>query len=98
MMVHAPSPAYKAPVHTPAATLATRTQDRRIKSPLLYPLSYLALVLLAAAVPARAQVSLTREQWRADLQFAVDSFLPRDRSFGDAPRGRFRSAIAALQD
>jgi len=57
----------------------------------------LPLVLLAAA-PAAAQVSLTREQWRADLQFAADSFLARDRSFSDLARGRFRAAIAALQD
>lgn len=57
----------------------------------------LVLVLLAAA-PAHAQVHLTAEQWRADLQFAVDSFLSRDRSFSDAARARFQAAVAALQD
>lgn len=61
------------------------------------PAIALPLVLLTAA-PAAAQVSLTREQWRADLQFAADSFLARDRSFSDAARIRFRAAIAALQD
>jgi hypothetical protein len=40
---------------------------------------------------------LTPTQWREDLQFAVDTFLERDRSFGPEARQRFRDAIADLQ-
>ena len=40
---------------------------------------------------------LTPAQWREDLQFAVDTFLVRDRSFSPAARQQFRNAIAALQ-
>jgi hypothetical protein len=61
------------------------------------PAASLALVLLAAA-PAHAQLHLTAEQWRGDLQFAVDSFLSRDRSFSDAARARFRASVDALRD
>jgi hypothetical protein len=40
---------------------------------------------------------LTPAQWREDLQFAVDTFLARDRSFSPAARQQFRDAIAELQ-
>lgn len=40
---------------------------------------------------------LTPAQWREDLQFAVDTFLARDRSFSPEARRQFRSAIAELQ-
>ena len=40
---------------------------------------------------------LTPTQWREDLQFAVDTFLPRDRSFSPEARQQFRIAIAELQ-
>jgi len=40
---------------------------------------------------------LTSAQWREDLQFAVDTFLARDRSFSPAARQEFRAAIARLQ-
>jgi hypothetical protein len=40
---------------------------------------------------------LTPAQWREDLQFAVDTFLARDRSFSPAARQQFRNAIAELQ-
>lgn len=58
-------------------------------------------LLLAASLasPAAAQRQpMTPALWRADLQFAVDSFLPRDRSFSDAARARFRTAVATLAD
>ena len=58
----------------------------------------LALTLAAAAGAARAQETMTPDAWRADLRFAVDSFLPRDRSFGEAARARFRTAVGALAD
>src|SRR5713101_2827442 len=41
--------------------------------------------------------SLTPAQWREDLQFAVDTFLARDRSFSPDARQQFRTAIAELQ-
>jgi hypothetical protein len=40
---------------------------------------------------------LTPEQWREDLQFAVDTFLERDRSFSPEARQRFRNVIGKLQ-
>lgn len=40
---------------------------------------------------------LTAAQWREDLQFAVDVFLARDRSFSPAARQQFRNATAELQ-
>ena len=40
---------------------------------------------------------LTPAQWREDLQFAVDTFLERDRSFSPEARQQFRQAIAELQ-
>jgi hypothetical protein len=40
---------------------------------------------------------LTPAQWREDLQFAVDTFLARDRSFSPEARQQFRTAIAELQ-
>ena len=59
----------------------------------------LALAAAAAAAPALAQRQpMTPEAWRADLRFAADSFLARDRSFSDDARARFRSTVAALAD
>ena len=40
---------------------------------------------------------LTPAQWREDLQFALDKFLARDRSFSPAARQQFRNAITELQ-
>lgn len=40
---------------------------------------------------------MTPAQWREDLQFAVDTFLARDRSFSPEARQQFRTAIAELQ-
>jgi len=40
---------------------------------------------------------LTPAQWREDLQFAVDTFLERDRSFSPAARQQFRDIITNLQ-
>lgn len=40
---------------------------------------------------------LTPAQWREDLQFAVDTFLARDRSFSAEARQQFRNTIADLQ-
>lgn len=57
------------------------------------------LALPAATSSATAQQQpMTPAAWRADLQFAVDTFLARDRSFGDGARARFRAAVAALAD
>jgi hypothetical protein len=53
----------------------------------------------AIPFPAAAQHQpMTPDAWRADLRFAVDSFLPRDRSFSDAARARFRTVVSALAD
>lgn len=62
-----------------------------------------ALGLLLAAGRAHGQTTvplaaMTPAAWRADLRFAVDSFLPRDRSFSDGARARFRAAVAVLAD
>jgi hypothetical protein len=66
------------------------------------PILTLAAALLAAAstsLPSTAQQQpMTPAAWRADLRFAVDSFLARDRSFGGGARVRFRAAVAALAD
>jgi hypothetical protein len=43
------------------------------------------------------QQRLTPGQWREDLQFAVDIFLERDRSFSPAARQQFRDIITNLQ-
>src|SRR6266850_3539622 len=40
---------------------------------------------------------LTTAQWREDLQFAVDTFLQRDRSFSPEARQRFRDTVADLE-
>src|SRR6267142_24626 len=40
---------------------------------------------------------LTPAQWREDLQFAVDTFLQRDRSFSPEERQRFRDTVADLE-
>jgi hypothetical protein len=59
---------------------------------------------LAGAQPGKTSLpaesgrqQLTPAQWREDLQFAVDTFLERDRSFTPEARQQFRSAIAQLQ-
>ena len=46
---------------------------------------------------ASGRPKLTPSQWREDLQFAVDTFLARDRSFSPRAREQFRQAIASLQ-
>jgi hypothetical protein len=46
---------------------------------------------------ASGRSRLTPAQWREDLQFAVDTFLARDRSFSPEARQQFRAAIAELQ-
>jgi hypothetical protein len=51
----------------------------------------------AAPPSATSRQRLTPAQWREDLQFAVDTFLDRDRSFSPEARERFRNAIAELQ-
>jgi hypothetical protein len=52
----------------------------------------------AVSTPAAAgRQRLTPAQWREDLQFAVDTFLARDRSFSPEARQQFRNAIAELQ-
>lgn len=67
---------------------------------------YLILALICLCAPAFAQdvataasgrPKLTPAQWREDLQFAVDTFLARDRSFSPTAREGFRKAIATLQ-
>ncbi len=51
-----------------------------------------------ASTPAdTTRQRLTPAQWREDLQFAVDNFLERDRSFSPEARQRFRDVIASLQ-
>jgi len=49
------------------------------------------------AATASGRPHLTTAQWREDLQFAVDTFLARDRSFSPATREQFRQAITKLQ-
>ncbi len=46
---------------------------------------------------AAGRPRLTAAQWREDLQFAVDTFLARDRSFSPEARAQFRAAISKLQ-
>ena len=46
---------------------------------------------------ASGRPRLTPAQWREDLQFAVDTFLARDRSFSPEARQEFREAIAGIQ-
>ena len=46
---------------------------------------------------ASGRPKLTPAQWREDLQFAVDTFLARDRSFSPEARDQFRTAIQKLQ-
>ncbi|HEU4559654.1 MAG TPA: hypothetical protein VFS20_17510 [Longimicrobium sp.] len=65
----------------------------------LLVIPFVLAILASAAAPAHAQRQpMTPAAWRADLQFAVDSFLSRDRSFSAAARARFRTAVAALAD
>ena len=49
------------------------------------------------ATAASGRPKLTPAQWREDLQFAIDTFLARDRSFSPEAREQFRSAISKLQ-
>ncbi|HET7461096.1 MAG TPA: hypothetical protein VFJ82_07600 [Longimicrobium sp.] len=65
------------------------------RRPLLLPL---LLTVTCTSTAAAQRQPMTPDLWRADLRFAVDSFLPRDRSFSDAARARFRNAVAALAD
>jgi hypothetical protein len=58
----------------------------------------IASCALAVAHAHAQRQPMTPDAWRGDLRFAVDSFLARDRSFSDAARARFRSAVAALAD
>jgi len=51
----------------------------------------------ASSTTETGRQRLTPAQWREDLQFAVDTFLARDRSFSPAARQQFRNAIAELQ-
>jgi Peptidase family S41 len=71
-------------------------------------LRHLAFLLcLLPIVSARAQTEkipttegrprLTSAQWREDLQFAIDTFLERDRSFSPEARQRFRETLNNLQ-
>lgn len=46
---------------------------------------------------ASGRPKLSAAQWREDLQFAIDTFLARDRSFSPQAREQFRAAIAKLQ-
>jgi hypothetical protein len=60
--------------------------------------SALILCLLAGGRVHAQRQPMTPAAWRADLSFAIDSFLPRDLSFDEAERARFRSAVATLAD
>ena len=51
----------------------------------------------AGPTAASGRPKLSPAQWREDLQFAVDTFLARDRSFSPAARQEFRATIARLQ-
>lgn len=46
---------------------------------------------------ASGRPKLSPAQWREDLQFAIDTFLARDRSFSPVAREQFRAAIGKLQ-
>lgn len=50
-----------------------------------------------SAPAATGRQRLTPAQWREDLQFAIDTFLARDRSFSPEARQQFRNVIADLQ-
>src|SRR5207247_5049407 len=50
-----------------------------------------------SATAASGRPKLSPAQWREDLQFAVNTFLARDRSFSPVARERFRAAIARLE-
>lgn len=74
------------------------------KIPALAPslILFFACVLCGVAAAQTVSSPTTRErltpaQWREDLQFAVDTFLARDRSFSPEARQQFRIAIAELQ-
>jgi hypothetical protein len=64
----------------------------------------LAAICLSASVSAQDSATaasgrpkLTPAQWREDLQFAIDTFLARDRSFSPEARIQFQKAITTLQ-
>ena len=50
-----------------------------------------------APTAASGRPQLTPAQWREDLQFAIDTFLARDRSFSPEAREQFRAVITKLQ-
>ncbi len=50
-----------------------------------------------SAPAATGRPRLTPAQWREDLQFAVDTFLERDRSFSPEARRQFQNVISNLQ-
>jgi len=50
-----------------------------------------------AATAASGRPKLTPAQWREDLQFAIDTFLARDRSFSPEARRQFQEAITRLK-
>lgn len=63
-------------------------------------LVFICLCSIAGAqttLSASGRPKLTAAQWREDLQFAIDTFLARDRSFNPAARERFRATIKQLQ-
>src|ERR1043166_676502 len=85
--------------------LAKNNETLMREIPVLFRSLLLLLCCVVAAGQARDASSatesgrqrLTPAQWREDLQFAIDTFLVRDRSFSPAARQQFRNAIAALQ-
>src|SRR5262245_4805541 len=46
---------------------------------------------------ASGRPKLTPAQWREDLQFALDTFLARDRTFSPEAREQFRATVGKLQ-
>ena len=51
----------------------------------------------ASSTAETGRQRLTPAQWREGLQFALDTFLARDRSFSPEARKQFRTAIGELQ-
>jgi hypothetical protein len=67
----------------------------------MLPARLLLLLLLLVALwprPARAQPTLTPDQWRQDLQVVLDSFLLRDKTFSPARTAAFHARVTALRD
>jgi hypothetical protein len=89
-------------IATPSLPLRVLTSLRWRKP--LRPFLSLILLFLSLLPIANAQTQtgasrprLTPAQWREDLQFAIDTFLQRDRSFSPEARQQFRDTIATLQ-